>query len=436
MTRRSYRGFWFVASAALISSAGCRSAQRSAERSAIDAVAPAVVVRASPAGFEGEWSTTFGSMRLSRFGERVGGYYGDLGRGAWIEGRVVEGRFDFRYREPQEHGEGWFELSDDGASFSGRWKADGSEDWADWGGERSEALELAADCSGVWTTSYGTLRLEQNGAQVRGTYSRPMGSQLAGELRADVLRGVYNETDGTRGRFVFEFSSDREQFRGVWRPDAEAPLELEHEDAHVWTGKRAHPTPGRKWLIVLEAHWETSLAERPYSYGAILEKFFERVPQVEVRHRYFHDAADFARQCAELRELLEPVTLYVSSHGSRDGIGAGAEVLDAQSVGRALFGAHNLQLVHFGGCELLAGDFAAQVREAAGGAFPISGFEVSVDWAASAIVDLTYMHLVLERGMTPADAAAAVRSMLSFARSAEGQDDPLPATHFSLSPAK
>lgn len=413
--------------------AACRTASPVVE--APRTPSAALEVRAAPASFEGEWRTTWGPMRLSRFGERVGGCYGDSGPGAWIEGRVVEGRFDFRYREPQESGEGWFELSEGGASFTGRWKADGSEEWADWDGDRSDRAELAEDCSGVWTTSFGTLRLEQDGSQVRGSYSQPLGSHVEGELHADVLRGVYSEPDGTRGRFVFEFSSDREQFRGVWRPDAEAPLALEDEDAPVWLGRRAHPTPGRKWLVVLEAHWESSLAEPPYSYGSILEKFFERVPQVEVRHRYFHDAADFVRQCAELREFAEPVTLYVSSHGSREGVGSGAEVLDAQTVGRALAGAHNLQLVHFGGCELLAGDFAGQVRETAGGAFPISGFEVSVDWAASAIVDLTYMHLVLERDMTPADATAALRRMLSFARGDEGHDDPLPATHFSLSPA-
>lgn len=435
MTRRSHRRLSLVAFAVLIASAGCRSTQQSAERTSLDTGAAAVVVRAAPQGFEGEWSTSFGPMRLSRFERGLAGHYGSAEAPSWLEGSATAQRFEFRYREAHEKGAGWFELSDDGARFHGQWKADGSQAWADWNGERGAVAASADGCAGVWSSTYGTLTLAQEGTRVRGTYSRPAGSQLEGELHGNVLRGAYSEPDGTQGRVVFEFAADREHFRGVWRPDREAPLELDDEGAATWTGVRAHPTPGRKWLVVLEAHWETSLAEPPYSYGAILEAFFERVPNVQVRHRYFHDRDDFVRQCRELSSLVEPVTLYVSSHGSQQGLGAGPDVVDGATVGAALAGLANVELVHLGGCELLGGDFAAQLREHAGASFPISGFEVAVDWGASAIVDLTYMHLVLERGLSPADAAAAVRRMLSFARSDEGEDDPLPATHFSLSPA-
>jgi hypothetical protein len=298
--------------------------------------------------------------------------------------------------------------------------------------ERPNAKAPAADCAGVWTSNYGTLTFEQDGARVRGKYSQPPGSRIDGEWSADVLRGTYTEPDGTQGRVVLEFSADREHFRGLWRPELEQPLELGDEGGSPWIGQRAHPTPGRKWLVVLEAHWETSLAEPPYSYGAILQSFFARAPDIQVRHRYFHDREGFVRQCRELGSLLEPVTLYISSHGSPAGVGVGPDVIDGETIGRALAGLPNLELVHFGACELLSGDFGRNVRQAAGSSFALSGFGVAVDWAASAIVDLTYMHLVLERGMAPAEAVAALHSMLSFARSETNDGDPIAATHLTV----
>ncbi len=419
---------------AVLACVACRTSPSLDPRTATDGSgAPrAAAHRTEPGGFEGDWDTTFGPLSLSRFADGLAGSYGAAPSSSWIEGRASARHFDFRYREADEAGEGWFELADDGARFRGRWRADGSEEWADWNGERPGATAPTAGCAGVWTSSFGTLRLEQDGALVRGSYSQPPGSRIEGRLSAGVLRGSYSEPDGTRGRVVLEFSADREHFRGAWRAGLEGTLELGDEGASTWTGRRAHPIPGRKWLIVLEAHWETSLAQPPYSYGAILRAFFERAPDIQVRQRYFHDRADFLRQCLDLESLLEPVTLYISSHGSRAGVGVGSEVLDGETIGRALAGLPNLELVHFGGCELLGGAFGRNVREASGSTFPLSGFEVEVDWAASAIVDLTYLHLVLERGTPPVEAVAALHGMLSFARGGANDGAPIAATHLTV----
>jgi hypothetical protein len=433
MARRSIRIRSLLA-LGVLTCAACRVAPPSAPQAEADSVGArrAAAVEAERTGFEGGWNTTFGPMSISRFADGLGGSYGAPLSNSWIEGAASARRFDFRYREPDESGEGWFELSDDGARFSGRWRADGSEEWADWNGERPGAVASRTNCAGAWSSNYGTLRLEQDGARVRGSYSQSPGSRIEGQLNAGVLRGTYEESDGTQGRVVLEFSADGEHFRGLWRAGLEPALELDDESGSTWTGRRAHPTPGRKWLVVLEANWETSLAEPPYSYGAILRAFFERAPDIQVRQRYFHDREDLVRLCRELGSLLEPVTLYISSHGSQAGVGVGAEVIDGETIGRALAGLTNLELVHFGGCELLGGDLGANVRRAAGSSFPLSGFEVEVDWAASAIVDLTYLHLVLEREMAPAEAVAALHSMLSFARSETNDDDPIAATHLTV----
>jgi len=88
-----------------------------------------------------------------------------------------------------------------------------------------------------------------------------------------------------------------------------------------------------------------------------------------------------------------------------------------------------LDLLHFGSCLVMAGDVPRRIFEARGmaSAFPISGFRREADWAGSAIVDFTYLELMLGRRMKPAAALEATRRMVSFATDAtdapvEGSD--------------
>jgi hypothetical protein len=92
-----------------------------------------------------------------------------------------------------------------------------------------------------------------------------------------------------------------------------------------------------------------------------------------------------------------------------------------------------IRLLHFGACSLLAGDLGHDVRRAHAPhePFPISGFRTDVDWAGSAIVDFTYLDLVLERGLAPEDAVRETRRMLSFAR-AGGRDSPIAGTDLTV----
>src|SRR5262249_37805214 len=46
------------------------------------------------------------------------------------------GRLVFRYQEPNATGEGAFTLADDGLSFEGEWRPDGSPAWRPWQGRR------------------------------------------------------------------------------------------------------------------------------------------------------------------------------------------------------------------------------------------------------------------------------------------------------------
>lgn len=300
-------------------------------------------------------------------------------------------------------------------------------------GEDSDSIR-ALGFDGVWRTTYGSMRLRLDGERVHGTYSYSTGSRIEGRVEGNLLHATYAEPTGATGRALFELADDGSSFRGIWRADAERALAFGDVDVRAWRGTRVVPVPGRVWLVILEAHWEEALADPEFSYGSMLRAFFERLPNVEVRHRYFHDRADFVRFCSEVADLVEPVYLYVSSHGSPEGVFAGAESIDGRTIGECLRDAGELRLVHLGGCDTLGGSMGGEILAAAAPhpAFPITGFKVSVDWAGSAIVDFTYFDLLLERGFAPEQAVRAVRSMVTFAGPLGRKDDPIAGTDLTM----
>lgn len=300
-----------------------------------------------------------------------------------------------------------------------------------------------ADFGGTWKSTYGTLRLTQAGNRVTGTYTSPVGATIEGVVTGRVVTGTYHEPatngEGVRGRLVLEIDETGSSFSGKWREGLALPLMPSDPTAGNWSGERLQYTSNRVWLVILEANWEESLHEREYSFGVMLRSFFDRVPTVEIRHRFVHHKPDLDRFCAELSGLMEPVVLYVSSHGTPEGICLGTDVITPEQLGTALRTVNDLRLLHLGSCALLAGDAPDRIRAAAAphAPFPISGFVESVDWASSAIVDLSYMDLILEQGMDPIDAVAAVRRMITFAGEPKSQGKQwLPACDIKVSTSK
>lgn len=293
---------------------------------------------------------------------------------------------------------------------------------------RAEAEETSF--AGLWTTTFGALVLDVDGTHATGRYAYGTGGRIDGEVDGRILRARYFEPNGVEGRATFELADDGASFDGVWQAGANAELALDDTSLERWTGTRVVPVEGRVWLVVLEAYWQSGLHEPDYSYGEMLGAFFERLPNVAFRQRFFHGPDDFVRLVRECEALAEPVVLYVSSHGSPEGIGSPGGTIDGATIGAALAHVPNVQLLHLGACEALAGDLVRDVRAAAGphADFPISGFTVAVDWGGSALVDFTYLDLVLERGFAPADAVEETRRLVTFARDTAPSDSAIPAT--------
>ena len=83
----------------------------------------------------GLWLTDFGLMELEQDRENVKGRYALRGVSE-IEGRVSGRRVEFKYKSFRA-GEGWFDLSSDGASFAGAAGTEGFPGWYGWRGRRA-----------------------------------------------------------------------------------------------------------------------------------------------------------------------------------------------------------------------------------------------------------------------------------------------------------
>ena len=177
--------------------------------------------------------------------------------------------------------------------------------------------------------------------------------------------------------------------------------------------------------------------ENEYSFGLMLRTFFARVPRVAIRHRLLNSEPDFKRWTAEIPYLPDPVVLYISSHGSKEGITVGGKTIGSKAMADALRDADNLTLLHFGSCLVAGGAVPKEIQKelSSSNKLPITGFTKVADWAGSAVVDFTYLDLIFSRGLSPADAVKQTKKMLSFANETKRPGDAIePAGLISVEP--
>jgi hypothetical protein len=365
-------------------------------------------------GFEGQWFTTFGLMTLEPDGAGVAGTYGSGAREGRISGVTSGETLEFSYSEPDECGDGVFRLARPG-KFIGSYTVSGESRTRRWEGERG--------WDGVWSSDFGRMRLIHEPGRIHGFYEGPGPSVIDGALRKGRLELRYREPDAS-GEARFELQEGGRVFSGEWRADGRT-------EWRPWTGRRLPAERGLTWLVVLEAHWQRSLADNEYAFGDMLREVFARLPGVRVRQRFFHDAASLEHWCRGLVYLPEPTILVIASHGVAEGLSVHGEVIDTARIVESLRYAESLRLLHFSSC-LVAQDAA---RAIAPRSYPMSGYTTRVDWGASALLEFTYLDLMLNRGQDPADAAARLPTLVSYAGESAPADSPYPAAGFRFFPA-
>jgi hypothetical protein len=145
---------------------------------------------------------------------------------------------------------------------------------------------------------------------------------------------------------------------------------------------------------------------------------------VQVRQRFVHDGDDLELFCSEVAMLPGTVYLLISSHASQEGIALAGGTVGEARILEALEPCGNLAMVHFSSCLVMDGDIPAALassrREWPEG-FVVSGYRNSVDWGMSGILEFAYLDLILEDGMTPAEACQALVGSVDFAGQRDGR---------------
>jgi hypothetical protein len=364
--------------------------------------------------FAGRWFTTFGPMDLQQQGDRIEGVYRYDDVPCAIKGTLTKGRFEFQYQEAAARGEGSFQLVRPGR-FEGQWREQGATQWQPWIGERG--------FEGIWDSSFGLLKLIQDDQRVFGFYEGLGSATVEGRVLNGQMEFVYREPQAS-GQGRFALADDGVTFDGQWLQDGGTVWQ-------PWKGRRLFPRPGLTWLVVIEAHWQPHLLDKEYSFGNMLKEFFARVPSVQFSHRFFSNEAGLRQWCRDLWYVPNPVVAVIASHGTAAGLSVHGHTINPKALSESLQHADNVKLLHLSAClTMQEGAVVEELRHNV--RFPVSGYTTSVDWAASAIAEFTYLDLILGRGLSPADAAAQLPRLLSFAGDTTARDSVYPAAGFRL----
>lgn len=414
--------------------------------------------------FAGKWDTTFGTMQLEKAGVdesnhfMLKGYYISEGRPCNVSGNIDDkGRFVFTYTEIGAQGEGLFALNETKTCFSGKWREKGTSAWAVWEGTRKDKKINLDDLvfTGLWSTSYGKMRLVQDKKRVTGFYQGNPISRVFGfveqnmEKNRPVLYLQYKEKSA-QGLAVFELSDKGDTFFGKWQETSDKPftgttaefVNLDTTDWQAWIGIKEKPVPGKSWLVVLEARWEDGLADKEYSYGNMLKSYFARTSAVNVRHRYFDNEKSLKKWCKEIPFLSGPVVLAIATHGLEEGIQVQSSVIGPDFLAEALAEADNIKLLHFSSCLIMKGNFYEgminKIQKIKGRSpkWPVSGYASEVDWAMSAVLEFLYFDIILVRGYEPEAASNQILKLLPFAGDSQVKGAPFASAEFKFKKTK
>ncbi|HYE82507.1 MAG TPA: S-layer homology domain-containing protein [Clostridia bacterium] len=153
----------------------------------------------------GEWKTSWGDMTLTQTGEKVTGTYTfDSGKiVGTVSGNVLTGTWSESpsYSPPHDAGEVEFVISEDGKSFTGKWRYGSEGDWGNWeGGTRNTEVILAPSTGYSNASSWARTELDKAGEyglipdSLKGA---DMTKPITREEFAELAVKLYEKTTGT-----------------------------------------------------------------------------------------------------------------------------------------------------------------------------------------------------------------------------------------------
>ena len=156
-------------------------------------------------------------------------------------------------------------------------------------------------------------------------------------------------------------------------------------------------------LVCLETYWNEKLF-----HTVSVKGFFEAMaplhdPPLTVAHRFVESEAGLAHYARRpggvmwrQRELFDAPVFYLAFHGRPAGFASTLGRIGAASLCEAFAGYGGYRnLVYFAACNVLRGErgmqFARQFLEASG-ARAVIGYTTPVNWMASLVADLLFLH--------------------------------------------
>ncbi|MGE5373022.1 MAG: hypothetical protein ACM3QZ_13685 [Solirubrobacterales bacterium] len=220
-------------------------------------------------GFGGIWSTPWGEMRLSQAGGKVTGTYAkNQGRitgtaagltlvGTWSEAPD--------YSVPDHAGSVLFILRPNGKAFAGWYREGALGPWKSLSATRTGTVTpppvvpvtpqpANPAWSGTWATTWGEMKLIQDGTKLIGTYQHASG-KVSGTFTNRTFTGIWSEAPDytapyNAGELVLWLSADGKTLTGKWRYGTSGDWQTNWKgtlganetpttDARVWSGSWA-----------------------------------------------------------------------------------------------------------------------------------------------------------------------------------------------------
>src|SRR5579863_3955609 len=157
---------------------------------------------ANEAAFDGEWRTSFGTVKLKQTGTSVAGTYGNAGEFT-LTGTVEGRKLTFEYKEGQATGDAHWTLDESGNAFRGGFKIRNGQagNWEGWRPDPEAANGKPADLGGLWLTDLGLMELEQAGDKVQGRFALGGVSEIEGTVTGRNFKFKYKAFRPGQGWF-------------------------------------------------------------------------------------------------------------------------------------------------------------------------------------------------------------------------------------------
>lgn len=225
--------------------------------------------------FSGTWTTSLGEMKLVQTGNKVTGTFSEdngeiLGT---VRGHVLVGMWIKPSSEDalvKDFGDIMLYISNDNASMRGKWRSGSNGPWNhEFSGTKNTDQTppvVTQNWNGTFNTTWGEMKLTQEGNSVVGTYAYASG-KIIGTISDNTLTGTWSVppsymAPNEAGDLVLTMSADGKALTGKWRNGSSGDWYTN------WMGTRVEQSPveAQSWKGTWSSSWGEMILSQTNSY--------------------------------------------------------------------------------------------------------------------------------------------------------------------------